>query len=161
MSYLPISVLDGLFLFMGIASFGGNSFYQRIVLYITDKERQYARSLDFLDQVPASTVRHFTLVQMLILAAIFAITRVPFIDGFFPLLIAVLVPVRIAVLPAIFGSRNVDLMDATGSAPDEDDYGDKGEDDAPSARAQRSCEHDRGCAPASAPAPTACIAAAV
>ena len=43
-SYLPICVLDGLFLYMGVASFGGNSFYERILLFITDKQRRYART---------------------------------------------------------------------------------------------------------------------
>ena len=36
LGYIPIAALDGLFIYMGIASFGGNSFYQRLVLFITD-----------------------------------------------------------------------------------------------------------------------------
>ena len=45
-------------------------------------------------------------------------TRIPHVDGLFPLLIAVLVPVRIYVLPAIFGKAHVDAMDADGDPAD-------------------------------------------
>ena len=79
------------------------------------------RRLDFVDKVPMPTIRYFTLAQLLILGAIFTITRFQFIDGFFPFLIAILVPVRIWVLPKIFGAANVDAMDAVGTAPEEAD----------------------------------------
>ena len=94
-----------------------------IVLYITDKERQYARSLDFLGTVPAATVRSFTFLQTLVLVAFFTITRIPFVDGFFPrrVLIAVLVPVRIYLLPTLFGAAHVDAMDADGEPPNAGD----------------------------------------
>lgn len=124
--YLPIAALDGLFLYMGIASFGGNSFYSRMVLFLTDKERRHARHLPFVGHsdgvdgaVPMRVIRRFTLMQMGILAAIFVVTRLPFIDGFFPLLIAVLVPVRMYLLPRVFGAAHVDAMDSEGDAPEE------------------------------------------
>jgi len=116
--YLPIATLDGLFLYMGIASFGGNTFYQRIVLWITDREKQDARSLDFLDKVPMPIIRQYTMIQLFILVCIFVITRLPFVDALFPVLIAVLVPLRLKVLPKIFGAEYVDAMDAVGEAPD-------------------------------------------
>lgn len=52
--YLPIATLDGLFIYMGMASLPGNSFFQRIILFITDTERRDARSLDFLQKVAAA-----------------------------------------------------------------------------------------------------------
>lgn len=117
--YLPIATLDGCFLFMGIASFGGNTFYNRILLFITDKNLRDVRGLDFVDRVQLKTIFLFTLTQVFFLGTIFAITRFPGIDGFFPLLIAILVPVRIYILPRLFGAANVDAMDAVGSAPSE------------------------------------------
>jgi len=117
--YLPIAVLDGLFLFMGIASFGGSTFYHRLLLFFTDRERRAMRRLPFLDTVPMPTIRLFTLTQLLVLACIFTITRFHFVDGFFPFLIAILVPVRLYLLPRLFGAAHVDAMDAVGAAPDE------------------------------------------
>ena len=64
-----------------------------------------------------SVVRRFTLVQLLILVCIFTLTLLPFVAALFPVLIAVLVPLRLKVLPRIFGAENVDLMDAEGEAP--------------------------------------------
>ena len=69
--------------------------------------------------MPMSVVRRFTLVQLFILLCIFIITFLPFVAALFPVLIAVLVPVRLKVLPRIFGAENVDLMDAVGEAPPE------------------------------------------
>ena len=43
MSHVATTALDGLFLYMGIASFAGNSFYQRIVLFVTDATKRDAR----------------------------------------------------------------------------------------------------------------------
>lgn len=77
------------------------------------------RRLPFLDTVPMPTIRLFTLTQLLVLACIFTITRFHFVDGFFPFLIAILVPVRLYLLPKLFGAAHVDAMDAVGAAPDE------------------------------------------
>ena len=125
---IPIASLDGLFLYMGVASFAGNSFYDRLLLFITDKSRRFARGLPFISHslgaprtVPMATIRRFTLLQLLILSCIFVITRFDYIDGIFPLLIAVLVPVRIYLLPKWFGAENVDRLDAEGEAPDAPD----------------------------------------
>mmetsp|Transcript_26759 Transcript_26759/g.90259 ORF Transcript_26759/g.90259 Transcript_26759/m.90259 type:complete len:232 (-) Transcript_26759:108-803(-) len=118
LGYIPIAALDGLFIYMGIASFGGNSFYQRLVLFITDPARRAARGLDFLDGVPSGVVRRYTALQLLILACIFGVTLVPYANCLFPVLIAVLVPLRIVTLPKLFGRENVDALDADGNAPD-------------------------------------------
>ena len=114
---LPIAALDGLFLYMGLASFEGNTFFSRLVLFFTDNTKLDARQLPFLDRVPMHIVRRFTLVQLLILVCIFVITLLPYVAALFPLLIAVLVPLRLYVLPRWFGAENVDLMDAVGEAP--------------------------------------------
>ena len=115
--YLPIATLDGLFIYMGIASFGGNSFFNRLLLFFTDSERLEARSLSFLDKVPMHIVRRYTIIQLLFLISIFVITRLPLVDALFPVLIAILVPVRLKVLPRLFGAEYVDAMDAAGEAP--------------------------------------------
>jgi len=116
--YLPIATLDGLFLYMGIASFGGNTFFQRIVLFITDRDRRDARSLDFLDTVPLKIIHRYTLLQVAILMLIFGVTLAPYIDALFPVCIAILVPLRTYKLSKWFGAENVDALDSLGKAPD-------------------------------------------
>jgi len=116
--YLPIPALDGLFLYMGIASFAGNSFYNRLVLLITDATRVEARGLDmFYGKVPKATVHKYTALKFLILTCIFVITLLPYVSALFPLCIAILVPMRIYLLPKWFGQESVDLLDAEGVAP--------------------------------------------
>lgn len=116
--YMPIATLDGLFIYMGIASFGGNTFYNRLVLFITDKSQVSARGLDkALEKVPLNEVHRYTLLQLVILVVIFAVTRAPFIDGLFPLFIALLVPMRLYLLPRWFGADNVNVLDAEGEKP--------------------------------------------
>jgi len=117
--YLPIAALDGLFIYMGIASFHGNTFYQRLVLFFTDPERLDARSLDYLNLVPMNIIYKFTLLQLGILAVIFAITLVPYIDALFPLCIAILVPMRSYKLPKWFGTEHTDTLDAREITPPE------------------------------------------
>jgi len=116
---LPIAALDGLFIYMGIASFAGNTFYERVVLYITDKDLREARRLPFIGKdfkkVPLKTIHLFTLLQFFILACIFVITLLDYVDCLFPVLIAVLVPVRIYYLPRLFGKEAVDILDAAGT----------------------------------------------
>ena len=79
--------------------------------------RRLARAPDASPQVPMDVVRKYTLVQLALLAGIFAVTRLPLVDALFPVLIAVLVPLRRSVLPRLFGADNVNAMDAVGDAP--------------------------------------------
>lgn len=120
LGFMPIAALDGLFIYMGIASFGGNTFYSRIMLFFTDRTRLEERSLDFVGKIPSGVIHKFTLLQVAILACIFGITRAPYVAALFPILIAVLVPMRTYLLPKLFGVENVDMMDAEGTAPEAD-----------------------------------------
>ena len=95
----------------------GNTFFSRIVLFFTDNTKLDARRLPFLGRVPMQIVRRFTLVQLFILVCIFVVTLLPYVAALFPVFIAVLVPLRLKVLPGFFGAENVDLMDAVGEAP--------------------------------------------
>lgn len=119
--YLPIAALDGLFVYMGIASFGGNTFYNRILLLITDKEKLDARGLDFIDDVKRPTINKFTALQFFLLTLIFVITLLPYVAALFPICIAILVPLRVSILPKWFGTDNVEALDALGKAPDEEE----------------------------------------
>ena len=111
---------------LGIASFGGNTFYERCLLFITEKRLRGARKLPFTGgeasestpgRVNGRIIKRFTLVQLVILLCIFAITQLPFVGASFPLLIAVLVPLRMYGLPRLFGKYVVDALDFKGGEP--------------------------------------------
>ena len=91
---VPMAVLYGLFLYMGVVSLQGNQFFERLGLWLTDRDR-YPQT-HYVRRVPMSVVHRYTALQLLCLAALAAVSLSP-LPGLriaFPLLIAGLVPVR-------------------------------------------------------------------
>jgi hypothetical protein len=108
---IPIAVLDGLFLYMGVASFVGNQFYERIfvMLMVTDKSKRTAAAPHGWNKVSkadlkASRAFLFASVQLFFLVVIFIVTLTP-LGIAFPVFIVLLVPTRLYALPSkrIFG----------------------------------------------------------
>lgn len=68
---IPKSALDGLFIYMGIASFNDNQFVERLFLLITEKKLRHSPH-PFFHQTRFQTVKYFTLLQAFICAIIFS-----------------------------------------------------------------------------------------
>ena len=92
---VPMAVLYGLFLYMGVVSLQGNQFFERLGLYFTDRE-MYPQT-HYVRRVPIGVVHRFTALQLLCLAALAAVSLSPYptLRIVFPVLIAALVPVRL------------------------------------------------------------------
>ncbi len=88
---IPMAVLFGLFLYMGFVSLGGNQFYDRIILWFTDKElipdNHYTRI------VPMKNIKKFTLIQLACFIGLWVLKSSK-IGILFPLFIAALVPIN-------------------------------------------------------------------
>lgn len=86
---IPMAVLFGLFLYMGISSLGGNQFWERLLLWFTDP-RLYPDT-HYTRHIPTATIHKFTFVQLVCLVALWTVksSRLGII---FPLMIAALVP---------------------------------------------------------------------
>mmetsp|Transcript_12119 Transcript_12119/g.16919 ORF Transcript_12119/g.16919 Transcript_12119/m.16919 type:complete len:660 (+) Transcript_12119:311-2290(+) len=124
-SYIPRSTLDGLFLYMGVESFPGNQFAERLSLLVTQSELRKSDHA-FLEKLTWPRLRNFTLFQALCCVIIFAIT---FTEAamIFPLLIASLVILRKLAFPRFFTQEELNSVDTSLHAcADEDD---EGEDD--------------------------------
>ena len=91
---VPMAVLYGLFLYMGVVSLQGNQFFERLGLWLTDRDR-YPQT-HYVRRVPMTIVHRYTGLQLLCLAVLAAVSLSPFpsLRILFPLLIAGLVPVR-------------------------------------------------------------------
>lgn len=111
---IPVSVLSGLFLYMGIESFAGNQFFERIQL-ICSEEKLRASSHAFFGQVDFHVLKRFTGYQVICCACIFVIAVIGKTAIVFPMLIAVLVPLRLKVFPKIFGVNDLHLLDEISS----------------------------------------------
>ncbi len=92
---VPMAVLYGLFLYMGVVSLQGNQFFERLGLYFTDRE-MYPQT-HYVRRVPMGVIHRFTALQLACLAALAAVSLSPFpvLRIVFPVLIAALVPVRL------------------------------------------------------------------
>ena len=89
---IPMAVLFGLFLFMGFATLGGNQFWERVMLWPTDS-RLYPNT-HYIKTVPMKKIHMFTLIQVVALAALWVLKSNKDLGILFPVLIAMLVPVR-------------------------------------------------------------------
>lgn len=105
---VPIAVLYGLFLYMGVVSLGGNQFFERLMLWITDPtlypKTHYTRT------VPTRTIHFYTLVQLAGLVALMLVSLSQ-IKILFPLFIALLVPLRM-LLGSVFRTEDLNALDA-------------------------------------------------
>lgn len=106
---IPNSALDGLFIYMGVASFSDNQFMERLVLLLTEKRLRHSPH-PFFHQTSFKTVKYFTLLQAIICVIIFLITLTP-AAMVFPVLIGVLIPFRQYLLIYIFPPEAVELLD--------------------------------------------------
>jgi len=112
---VPLAVLSGLFLFMGMGSFKGNSFYNRLWLPVTDPKRRSSVCYSDLEPLLATSsgckeVAGFTFLQFVMWVLIFFITKTPAAISF-PVFIAALVIIRWALLPRLFSKQAIDILD--------------------------------------------------
>uniref|UniRef100_A0A8D3CQN0 Anion exchange protein n=1 Tax=Scophthalmus maximus TaxID=52904 RepID=A0A8D3CQN0_SCOMX len=87
LQYIPMPVLYGVFLYMGVASLSGIQFWERIKLYLMPAKHQ--PDFSFLRHVPLRRVHLFTLVQIICLAVLW-ILKSTFLAIVFPVMVSVL-----------------------------------------------------------------------
>lgn len=89
--YIPMAVLFGLFLYMGLASLNGNQFFDRLMLWVTDP-KLYPNT-HYTRLVPRKWIHRFTLVQLASFIVLW-ILKASKLGILFPLMIAALVPIN-------------------------------------------------------------------
>lgn len=105
---IPMPVLYGLFLYMGLATLKGNQFFERLKLWAMDPGL-YPKTY-YLRMVPASVIHLFTAIQLFCLLALWLL-KASRIGLLFPVLIAALVPLRLW-MPKRFSSQHLEALDA-------------------------------------------------
>ena len=94
MGQIPMPVLFGLFLYMGVASLSGNQFSERMMLLITDP-KLYPET-HYTKRVPPKWIHRFTLIQIICFVILWLLKASKF-GILFPLMIAALVPINIFI----------------------------------------------------------------
>lgn len=112
LSYLPIPVVSGVFLFLGRKLMSGNSFLSRIRDAFAEKSR-------LADDHPIHTLGRrkmnaFTVLQLACLGALWAFKQCSATAIFFPSVIGILIMIRLWILPKFFTTEE---LTALGDAP--------------------------------------------
>lgn len=108
---IPMAVLYGIFLYMGVVSMKGNQFFERLNLWPTDPSLYPATH--YIRRVPLSVIHQFTILQFVCLAVLWVVKEWPdpLVQIFFPLFIALLVPVRM-LAARLFPHEYLEILDA-------------------------------------------------
>ncbi|XP_058054247.1 band 3 anion transport protein [Anopheles bellator] len=110
---IPISVLFGVFLYMGIASMSGVQLFERIRLYLVPVK--HYPQVPFVRRVPTWKMHLFTTVQVLALALLWTVKSSPFSLAL-PFFLIMMVPTR-NLLEKVFSPLELRALD--GSQPNE------------------------------------------
>lgn len=104
---IPLAVLYGFFLFLGIGTLDGNALWDRILLIFTQPEKYPPNH--YVRRVNIQRIHLYTLIQVALLVLLwfvksnFYIGDTVFNTGLlFPFIIALFIPVRLYLLPRIF-----------------------------------------------------------
>ncbi|XP_059403723.1 electrogenic sodium bicarbonate cotransporter 1-like isoform X3 [Carassius carassius] len=107
LKFIPMPVLYGVFLYMGVASLNGVQFMDRLKLLLMPAKHQ--PDLIYLRHVPLRKVHLFTFIQMLCLALLWVL-KSTVAAIVFPVMILALVAVRKA-LDLIFSQHDLSFLD--------------------------------------------------
>ncbi|XP_058492989.1 electrogenic sodium bicarbonate cotransporter 4 [Solea solea] len=107
LKFIPMPVLYGVFLYMGVASLSGIQFWDRIKLYMMPSKHQ--PDFSYLRHVPLRRVHLFTLIQITCLAVLW-ILKSTFLAIIFPVMILGLMVVR-KMLDMIFSQHDLAWVD--------------------------------------------------
>ncbi|MFT5695722.1 MAG: hypothetical protein ACI9QQ_001701 [Myxococcota bacterium] len=105
---IPMSVLFGLFLYMGLTTLAGNEFFERVRMWAMDP-KLYPTTHHFMGKVPVPVIKAYTAVQVVCLAALW-ILKSSSLGLLFPILIGLLVPIRNS-LSRFFTAEHLEALD--------------------------------------------------
>jgi hypothetical protein len=105
---IPMAVLYGIFLFMGVVSMSGNQFFERLKLWLMDSSLYPATH--YIRRVPLWVIHKFTFLQLACLAVMWVI-KSSALGILFPLFVALLVPVRL-LANRFFDQKHLQQLDA-------------------------------------------------
>ncbi|XP_025156325.1 sodium bicarbonate cotransporter 3 isoform X12 [Harpegnathos saltator] len=105
---IPMPVLFGVFLYMGVASLKGLQFFDRILIMLMPVK--YQPDYMFLRQVPLKRVHMFTVIQLTCLACLWIIKSFSTTSILFPLMLVVMIGIRKS-LDLMFTQRELKILD--------------------------------------------------
>ncbi|CAG0893072.1 unnamed protein product [Darwinula stevensoni] len=108
LKHIPMPVLYGVFLYMGVSSLKGLQFFDRILIMFMPAK--YQPDLTFLRQVPLKRVHLFTIVQLLCFILLWVIKSFKDTSILFPFMLVVMIGIR-KLLDFVFEPRELKVLD--------------------------------------------------
>ncbi|KAM5150149.1 band 3 anion transport protein isoform 1-T1 [Callospermophilus lateralis] len=109
LSRIPLAVLFGIFLYMGVTSLSGIQLFDRILLLC--KPPKYHPDVPFVKRVRTWRMHMFTCIQIVCLAVLWAVKSTP-ASLALPFILILTVPLRHFLLPCIFSKLELQCLDA-------------------------------------------------
>ncbi|XP_058058968.1 electrogenic sodium bicarbonate cotransporter 1 [Anopheles bellator] len=108
LSHIPMPVLYGVFLYMGVSALKGLQFFDRLLIMLMPAK--YQPDYMFLRQVPIRRVHLFTMIQLACFTVLWLIKSFSVTSILFPLMLVVMIGVRKS-LDYIFTKRELKILD--------------------------------------------------
>ena len=110
---IPVPVLYGVFLYMGLTTLGTNQFWNRVMLFFAHPSMyEKACQEPFVENVPAKRLCLYTGIQLFLFVLLYAVKSIKPIAIAFPIIIMACIPIRLFLLPRIFSSDELILLDS-------------------------------------------------
>ncbi|XP_062862568.1 anion exchange protein 3 isoform X1 [Trichomycterus rosablanca] len=118
--HIPLAVLFGIFLYMGITSLTGIQLYERITLMVTPAKHHPDHL--YVTKVKTWRMNMFTIIQLLCIVLLWVV-KSTVASLAFPFILIMTVPLRRLVLTRIFEERELAVLDADEDSPNFDEDG--------------------------------------
>uniref|UniRef100_A0A2K6DK72 Solute carrier family 4 member 1 (Diego blood group) n=1 Tax=Macaca nemestrina TaxID=9545 RepID=A0A2K6DK72_MACNE len=109
LSRIPLAVLFGIFLYMGVTSLSGIQLFDRILLLL--KPPKYHPDVPYVKRVKTWRMHLFTGIQIICLAVLWVVKSTP-ASLALPFVLILTVPLRRVLLPLIFRNLELQCLDA-------------------------------------------------
>ncbi|XP_015214763.2 anion exchange protein 3 isoform X1 [Lepisosteus oculatus] len=117
---IPLAVLFGIFLYMGITSLTGIQLYERIMLMVTPSKHHPDHI--YVTKVKTWRMNMFTCIQLVCIIALWVV-KSTVASLAFPFILILTVPLRRFVLSRIFEDRELKALDSDEGSPNFDEDG--------------------------------------
>jgi hypothetical protein len=107
---IPVPVLYGVFLYMGLVSLGSNQFWHRITMFFMQPSR-YPNE-PYTQYTKKKKMHTYTLIQLSLFALLYAVKSIKPIAIAFPIVIAACIPFRLYILPKFFKEGELIVLDS-------------------------------------------------
>ncbi|NP_001041496.1 band 3 anion transport protein [Canis lupus familiaris] len=115
LSLIPLAVLFGIFLYMGVTSLSGIQLFDRVLLLF--KPPKYHPDVPYVKRVKTWRMHLFTVIQIICLAVLWTMKTFPTTSLTLPFILILTVPLRRLLLPLIFRKLELQCLDADDAKP--------------------------------------------